>query len=151
MAENDRRTESDWESRRHERGRRDYEDWQGPGFGMQTPGSWEPPTHSYEKDDSMVVCMELLGWDREDVTVSVEDDELVVEGRRQGRDTQDDRRTSRDLPRGMYRAERFFRRVPLPGVVDATKIRAKFKNGILDIRVPLPERRTERRAVRIET
>jgi HSP20 family molecular chaperone IbpA len=41
--------------------------------------------------------------------------------------------------------------VPLPAPVDATKVRAKFKNGILDIRVPLPERRTDRRTVRIET
>ncbi|HEV8128936.1 MAG TPA: Hsp20/alpha crystallin family protein [Candidatus Eisenbacteria bacterium] len=129
-----------------------YEDWQGPGFGMQPPGGWEPPTHSYEKDDTMVVRMELPGWDREEVTVSVEDDDLVVEGRRQeGGEADDEPRLSREGRHGMFRAERFMTRVPLPTTVDATKVRAKFKNGILDIRVPLPERRTERRAVRIET
>jgi HSP20 family protein len=83
---------------------------------------------------------------------SVEENDLVVEGRRQENGESDEERRFSRGGRGMFRAERFFTRVPLPTTVDATKVRAKFKNGILDIRVPLPEqRRTERRAVRIET
>jgi HSP20 family molecular chaperone IbpA len=129
-----------------------YEDWQGPGFGSQTPASWEPRVERYERDDKMVVRLELPGWDKDEVTVAVEDDDLVIEGQRQeSSDDDDDRYRDRRSEGVRFAAQRFSTRVPLPMPVDPSEVKAKFKNGILELRIPTPERQTERRTVKIDT
>lgn len=130
-----------------------YEDWQGPGFGTNTPGGWEPRVEQYQRDDSMVVRIELPGWDKDEVTVCVEDEDLIVEGlREEDGETEENRRQDerRGIPR-RYSAERFATRVALPGLVDPGDVKAKFKNGVLEVRIPMPERRAERRTVKIDT
>lgn len=136
-----------------------YEDWQGPGFGTHTPGGWEPRVESFHRGEDMIVRVELPGWDKDEVDVFVEDEELVVEGRHEenGGSEDDERRRreeeqNRGTSRGSYYAhERFSTRVSLPDGVDPDHMKAKFKNGVLEVRIPMPERRTERRSVKIDS
>jgi len=141
-----------------------YEDWQGPGFGTHTPGGWEPRVETFRRGEDLIVRVELPGWDKDDVEVFVEDEDLVVEGRReesdedrgeQGRRDREERREERvrDVERmgRHYAAEHFSTRVSLPGVVDADDLKAKFKNGVLEVRIRMPERQAERRKVKIDT
>jgi len=135
-----------------------YEDWQGPGFGTHTPGGWEPRVETFHRGDDMICRVELPGWDKDEVSVFVEEQELVVEGRREENGGEDDEhrhhREDREsgTPGGTYYAhERFSTRVSLPDGVDPDHLKAKFKNGVLEVRIPMPERRTERRSVKIDT
>lgn len=129
-----------------------YEDWQGPGFGTHTPGGWEPRVDTYHRGDDLIVRVELPGWDKDEVTVCVEDEDLVVEGTREvDGDSEEERREIERVGGQSYSAERFSTRVALPTIVDSGDVKAKFKNGVLEVRVPMPEHRAERRAVKIET
>ena len=130
-----------------------YEDWQGPGFGTHTPGGWEPRVDAYHRGNDLIVRVELPGWDKDEVSVCVEDDDLVVEGTRQvDGDTEEERRVMEGIggPES-YSAERFSTRVALPSPVDSGDIKATFKNGVLEVRVPTPDRQSERRTVKIDT
>jgi HSP20 family protein len=77
----------------------------------------------------------------DDVTVTITDDALIVEGER--------RVEARE--RGVYeRAYGSFRRViPLPENTEAESAEARFENGVLEISVRAPERRERGRNVQI--
>jgi len=137
-----------------------YEDWQGPGFGTHTPGGWEPRVETFRRGDDLIVRVELPGWDKDEVGVFVEDEDLVVEGTREegaeGDPLRRDEERRKDERRGewsgsRYAAETFSTRVSLPAGADPGDLKAKFKNGVLEVKIPMPERRTERRTVKIDT
>jgi HSP20 family protein len=90
----------------------------------------------YARDGDLVVRVELPGIDpQRDVTIEVDDRELVVRGERRRREAVDDG--------AYYRLEAtygaFERRVPLPEGVDESGIIASFEAGVLEIVVPKPE------------
>jgi HSP20 family protein len=98
------------------------------------PTTWAPSTDVYEQDGSMVVKAELPGLKKEDIEVSLDRGDLVIRGERSGeREVQDER---------YFRMERtygsFYRRIPLPAEVREDQITARYTNGVLEVRVPLP-------------
>lgn len=112
--------------------------------GMST---WTPRTEMFERDDKMVVRVELPGTDKQDVRVSVTGDALVIEG--------DRRQNEEQQRRGFYRSEwtygHFHREIPLPESVDPKDVHAKFANGVLEIEMPQPPQQTNvRHDVRID-
>jgi HSP20 family protein len=96
--------------------------------------NWMPSTDVYRTDGDLVVKADLPGLTKDDVEVMVEDGFLVVKGER--------KEEKEEKGKEYYRTERtygsFYRRVPLPEDVDATKIAAKFHDGVLEVTVPLP-------------
>ena len=88
------------------------------------------PTYDViEKDDSYVLDMVLAGFNKEDVSIEVEDDTLTIEGERK---VQDDLKYSR---KGSFYGE-FVKSFILPENVLAEKIDASFTNGILSVTIP---------------
>jgi len=88
------------------------------------------PTYDViEKDDSYVLDMVLAGFNKEDVSVEMEDDTLTIKGERK---VQDDLKYSR---KGSFSGE-FEKNFVLPEDVLADKIDASFTNGILSIQIP---------------
>ena len=77
----------------------------------------------------MVVTAELPGVTRDDVTISLQEDVLALEGKREPKVQEDNL--------NWQRRERaygtFSRAVQLPFRVDADKVQARFNNGILEI------------------
>jgi HSP20 family protein len=77
----------------------------------------------------VVVTAELPGVTRDDVTISLQEDVLALEGKREPKVQEDNV--------NWQRRERaygtFSRAVQLPFRVDADKVRARFNNGILEI------------------
>lgn len=108
-------------------------------------GTWYPSIEVRERDNELVVCAELPGIRKEDVNIEVDEDQLVISGER--------REESESQEQGWYRSERsygsFCRTVPLPEGVRADDVRAKLRDGVLEVTVPLqqaqkrPQRRIE--------
>jgi HSP20 family protein len=92
-----------------------------------------PVTDTYEKDEDVIVRVELPGIDpAKDVHVFVEDNNLVVRGERKEKDE-----VKKD---SYYKMEAFFgsfeKRLPIPKGIDDAAIEAAYADGVLRIRVP---------------
>lgn len=104
-------------------------------------GFREPLVDVREEDDEVVVTMELPGVNKEDIRVNATENFVEVRA---------DVRRERAEERGHYfRRERFYtgfyRRVELPYPVDPSTGKAKFENGILEIRLKKAVRERGRR------
>jgi len=106
---------------------------------------WTPRTDIYQTKDEMVAVVELPGVDQSDIEISVVGDTLTVRGRRpQQEDVKDE-----NYLRGERHFGPFVRTFVLPSVVDAGRIKAAYKDGLLEIRLPKREE-ARPRAIPIE-
>jgi HSP20 family protein len=99
-------------------------------FSGYTPAARDfPPINIWLGDNRVVVTGELPGVTRDDVTISLQEDVLTLEGARQPKPQQHDVK--------WQRRERaygtFSRAIQLPFRVDTDKVQARFNNGILEI------------------
>jgi HSP20 family protein len=98
-------------------------------------GMWNPAVDLYEKDDHFVIKAELPGVDKNDIKVDLKDRVLTLSGERTY-----DNEVKED---NYYRKERsygkFQRAFRLPADVDSDKIKAEFKDGVLQVEVPKPD------------
>jgi HSP20 family protein len=118
----------------------------GPEFAWESPGMWAPAIDVSERDGKLVVHADLPGLQKEDVKVETTDDSLIIQGeRRQEHEEQD---------RGYRRSERrygsFYRSIPLPEGAQTEQARAEFKDGVLEVSVPIPASQKRGREVPIE-
>lgn len=115
------------------------------GTGMGMGRSWSPQVEVSRRGNDLVVCADLPGMKKEDIHIEIRDDQLVLQGER--------RQESTENREGFYRSERsygrFHRTIPLPEGTNADQARANFKDGVLEITLPLPEQ-TSRSGRKIE-
>jgi HSP20 family protein len=103
---------------------------------MTSRGSWTPPVDIFETDAREIVMKaELPGLKREDIDITVENNTLTIRGeRKRDENVRDDR---------YHRTERtygsFSRSFTLPNTLDANKVRAEYREGVLSIVVPVRE------------
>ena len=103
---------------------------------LTTRGSWIPAVDIYQTDNhTLVLKVELPDVAREDIDLRVENDTLTITGQKQ--------RDKAVKEEQYHRIERTFgsfsRTFTLPPTVDAGKIGAEFKNGVLTVTLPLRE------------
>jgi len=107
---------------------------QSSGGGYGTSSLWYPQIEVSQRGGNLVVCADLPGIQKEDVHLEIHDDYLVLEGER--------RQESEENQGGVYRSERsygrFYRTIPLPDGVNPEQVRANFKDGVLEVTVPMP-------------
>ena len=100
------------------------------------PSSWTPPVDIYETAGrDLVIKAEVPDMTREDIDVTVANDTLTLRGeRKRPSDIKDDqfRRVERQ-----YGA--FTRSFTLPTTVDASRVTAEYKNGVLTVTLPFRE------------
>ena len=101
---------------------------------LQSSG-WMPPVDIRETDDSFEFTAELPGLGKDDVTITIEEKVLTIAGERKW----DEEETKNDYHRVERAYGSFSRSFTLPSVVDAEKVAAKFKNGVLTVSVPKAE------------
>ncbi len=90
----------------------------------------------YEKDGNLHYDIELPGLRKEDISVRIENDRLVVKGEIE----RDEEVNTNDYIHMGRRYGRFQRSFPVPREVDKVEsIKARFENGILKISLPLKE------------
>jgi HSP20 family protein len=108
-------------------------------------GSWSPAVEVSERDNQLHVCAELPGLKPEEVKVEITDDALIIEGER--------KHEHQEEQGGRWHSERhygrFYRTIPLPEGANAEKARAEFKNGELNITVPVQHPESKRRQIPI--
>ena len=103
---------------------------------LTTRGSWIPAVDIYQTDNhTLVLKVELPDVAREDIDLRVENNTLTITGQKQ--------RDKAVKEEQYHRIERTFgsfsRTFTLPPTVDAGKIGAEFKNGVLTVTLPLRE------------
>jgi HSP20 family protein len=95
---------------------------------------WSPAVDVQETDKEYLVKADLPDISRDDVKVQVVDGALVIEG---------ERRQEKEHGKRFHKIEReygrFLRRFTLPTEVDAGKVQAEFKNGVLNVHLPKTE------------
>lgn len=96
---------------------------------------WAPAIDMYETKDDLYVLCEVPGVREKEVQVSITNDVLTIKGERsQQQEVKDD---------SYYRLERWFgrfeRSVPLPMPVQSDKVKATYRDGVLEIKLPKAE------------
>ncbi len=93
---------------------------------------WTPPVDIEETDKEYLIKAELPDIKKEDVKVETLDGVLTIEGER--------KHEKEEKGKKFYKVERsygkFVRQFALPSEVDAAKIQAEFKDGMLNIHLP---------------
>jgi HSP20 family protein len=96
---------------------------------------WSPQIEIYERENQLVICADLPGLKKENIQVEVTGDALTIRGER--------RQEHEETQEGQRRSERsygkFYRTVPLPQGVNPENAKATFQDGVLKIRIPLPQ------------
>lgn len=112
-------------------------------------GDWRgvfPAVNLYETADAYHLTAELPGVESDDIHVSLEDSTLVLQGERKI-DYATRKETS--LHRRERQAGGFRRAFELPAAVDADKVEAVHRNGVLMLRLPkAPEAQPRQISVR---
>jgi HSP20 family protein len=96
---------------------------------------WSPAVDVYDDKDSFLVTCELPGMKKEEIDISLHDGILTVGGER--------KHEREDKEGGTFRSERYFgkfqRSVTLPAGVDASRVKATYKDGVLSVELPKAE------------
>ena len=102
--------------------------------------SWLPAAEGRIEDGTYVIQMALPGIDPKEVSVSLMDNVLTVKGERKANhDTTGKEYFVREVAYGAFQ-----RSFALPEGVDAAQVEAKYVNGMLEVRVPMPRAATPR-------
>jgi HSP20 family protein len=100
----------------------------------QLLSGWTPAFDVYEDKDNVYVRAELPGMRKEDIDLSLHNGSLSISGERK-QDKHDEAE--------VYRSERFFgrfqRTIMLPTQVAVDRIKAQYKDGILNVTLPKAE------------
>jgi len=99
-------------------------------------GTWTPAVDIFETEaHDLVLKAELPGMTREDIEVVVENSTLVLKGTKKfNADVKDENYRRIERTYGT-----FHRSFTLPNTVDATKVSADYKNGVLTVKLPFRE------------
>jgi len=113
-------------------------------FGAEHPpfsGAWAPAVDVHDAGDKLIVKADLPGLDKKNIQVAVNGDLLTIKG---------EKKKSDKVKEGdYYRAERYYgsfqRNIRLAHKVDTRKVRAAFKDGVLELLLPKSEPSGEKR------
>jgi HSP20 family protein len=94
-----------------------------------------PVVDLFEEKDDIVVKAEIPGMDKDNISVNLSDHTLTIKGEK--------KKEEEVKEENYYRSERsygsFVRTLELPKDVHADKVKATFKNGVLEVRMPKTE------------
>ena len=109
-------------------------------FGIAAP-LLVPNIEVEQRGGDLVVRADLPGLKADEINVSVDRGRLTVSGER--------RQENREEREGFIRSEMsygtFYRTIPLPEGADENRVAATFRNGVLEITIPVSEREQGRK------
>lgn len=100
-----------------------------------TEAVWSPLVDVHEAKENILLHVELPGVKQEEIQVSIEGDTLTLKG---------ERKREAEVKQDQYhRIERsygrFERSILLPSVVDSNRVKATYRDGVLEIQLPKKE------------
>lgn len=123
--------------------------WLGPRFrsseGELGQTMWSPQIEIFERGGQFIVRADLPGMTKDDVKVDITDEGLIIQGER--------KHEHEEESEGWHRSERsygsFYRNISLPEGVKAEDAKANFRDGVLEISMPAPQRDARRKQIEI--
>ena len=97
--------------------------------------TWMPAVDMYANKDDVVVTLELPGVSEKDVTVSITGDLLTVKGERRV----ENQVKEQDLLHVERTYGKFERLIQLPMAVQSDRVKATYRDGVLEIKLPKAE------------
>ena len=107
----------------------------------ETVAGWRPAVDLTESDEDFRLTAEFPGMSVDDVDVAVEEGDLVLRGKKEMAEEKEGENyhvTERSYGE-------FYRRFTLPSSVDAERIEAEMKDGVLRVRMPKSEKEAGRK------
>lgn len=95
---------------------------------------WRPAVDFFETDSDLVYRLEMPGFEKNQIDISVENGCLTVQGEREW-----EKKEKHDYHRTERRYGKFYRSFRLPPPARAEAIAAHLKNGVLTVTVPKKE------------
>ena len=109
-------------------------------------GTWMPAIEVKSTNGNLVVSAELPGLKKDDVKVTITENQLSLEGER--------KQEKEEKGEGYVRTERsygkFYRAITLPEGAKGDQAVAKFNDGVLEITIPAPEAKKAARQIPIQ-
>jgi HSP20 family protein len=96
--------------------------------------AWTPALEVSERDHHLYARFDLPGMKKEEVTVTLGENEVTVSGER--------KKESEEKKEDFFKTERYYgsfsRTIPIPEGVKPSDITATFANGVLELAMPMP-------------
>ncbi|MGR3319020.1 MAG: Hsp20/alpha crystallin family protein [Candidatus Anammoxibacter sp.] len=96
---------------------------------------WNPSIDVYDSDNEVLVKADIPGLKKDEIDVSIHEDLLTIKGEKKM-----ENKVSED---NYYKSERFYgsfnRTIQLPSEVEHDKVKATYKDGVLELRLPKKE------------
>ena len=104
-------------------------------FGTRTAGAGTyPPVNAFAEGEDFVIVAELPGVKKEDLDIQVRGDTVRIRGKKA---------VEHDAKASVHRRERtageFDRTLTLPAQIEAAKVSAEYRDGVLTLRLPRAE------------
>ncbi len=123
------------------RGRNGWGDALGDWFSAEAELVSKPAVELREQDGILTIAAALPGVDAKDITVDITSQDVVIKAATEHKHIE----SKGQVHRSEFTAGQYFRSLPFPKAVDATKAKAQYQNGMLNITVPIaPEARANR-------
>jgi HSP20 family protein len=119
-----------------------------PRIRIETEAFGSMPVDVSETKDEVIVRADLPGFSKDEIKLKATQDELIIEaGKREEKEERAENYFRQERRWGAVR-----RVIPLPVPVIPEKARAKFENGVLEVRLPKqePEEEEEEKEIKIE-
>jgi HSP20 family protein len=98
-------------------------------------GGWSPPVDILEKENEVVLKVDLPEMVQSEIDIKVEENTLVIQGERKFlKETDDTNYLQVERPYGT-----FHRHFTIPRTIDLEKIKASYKDGVLRVVLPKKE------------
>lgn len=108
---------------------------------------WAPPVEVRQAGNNLLIRADLPGLSENDIKLEATENGLVIHGERRREETREES--------GWHHSERvygrFYRLIPLPESASVDQVKANFRNGVLEVVVPVPEMEKRNRQIPIQT
>lgn len=94
-----------------------------------------PSADIEDRGRDFCVTAELPGFNKEDVSIDVSDDSVVVQARK----TMSEEEKNKNYIRRERATQTYYRRIDLPEKVNSAEAKANLNNGVLEITLPKKE------------
>jgi HSP20 family protein len=107
--------------------------WSAFGRARQLFSGWSPALDLYQNNNNIIAVVELPGMRKEDIEISLHDGTLTIAGEHKSETA------NGEAERSERYVGKFRRSITLPARVDANKVSATYRDGILTVTLPKAE------------